>query len=83
MYGYGEFKVILKEVGKDRIAVIRVLREATALTVSEAAELLERAPVTVKEGLTEEDADSIRKRFAEAGATAQVEKERIAGVDYV
>jgi large subunit ribosomal protein L7/L12 len=78
-----EFYVELKAVGADRIDVIRVLRETTALSIAEAVTLLDRVPRTVKEGLSREEAEALQKKLAEAGATAEVIKHSIPGVDYI
>jgi large subunit ribosomal protein L7/L12 len=78
-----EFYVVLKAVGANRVAVIRVLRETTALSIAEAAELLERVPRTVKEGLTREEAEDVQKKLEEAGATAEIMKHSVPGVDYI
>jgi large subunit ribosomal protein L7/L12 len=78
-----ESYVVLNKVGANRIEVIRVLRETIAgLPITEASALLERTPTTVKEGLSREQAEDVQKKLAEAGATAEVRKYSIPGVDY-
>ena len=68
-----EFKVVLKEVGSNKINVIKVVRELTALGLREAKELVEGAPTPVKESIPKDEADSIQKKLEEAGATVAVE----------
>jgi large subunit ribosomal protein L7/L12 len=63
-----EFNVILKEIGDNKIAVIRVVRELTALGLKESKELVESAPNTVKESLTKDDAAAAKAKLEEAGA---------------
>ena len=67
-----EFDVVLKEVGAKKINVIKAVREVTSLGLKEAKELVEGAPKPVKEGVTKEEADEIKKKFEEAGATVEV-----------
>ncbi len=67
-----EFAVILKEVGANKINVIKAVREVTSLGLKEAKDLVDGAPKTIKEGVSKEDAESIRKKFTEAGATVEV-----------
>ncbi|HSE83254.1 MAG TPA: 50S ribosomal protein L7/L12 [Thermodesulfobacteriota bacterium] len=67
-----EFNVVLKAVGDNKIQVIKVVRELTALGLKEAKELVEGAPKTVKEGVKKEEAQSMKKKLEEAGATAEV-----------
>ncbi len=68
-----EFKVMLKEAGANKINVIKAVREVTTLGLREAKELVEGAPVAVKEGIGKEEADDIHKKLQEAGATVAVE----------
>ena len=63
-----EFNVILKEIGDNKIAVIRVVRELTALGLKESKELVESAPNTVKESLNKDDAAAAKAKLEEAGA---------------
>lgn len=63
-----EFDVILKEVGSNKIGVIKVVREVTGLGLKEAKDLVEGAPKAVKEGLPKADAEAAKKKLEEAGA---------------
>ena len=67
-----EFEVTLQGFGESKINVIKAVREVTALGLREAKELVESAPVRVKEGVPKEEADSIKTKLEEAGATAEV-----------
>jgi len=67
-----EYNVILSAVGDKKINVIKVVREVTSLGLKEAKDLVEGAPKPVKEGVSKEEADSIKKKFEEAGATVEV-----------
>jgi large subunit ribosomal protein L7/L12 len=67
-----EFAVILKEVGANKINVIKAVREVTSLGLKEAKDLVDGAPKTVKEGVSKEEAETIKKKFADAGATVEV-----------
>jgi large subunit ribosomal protein L7/L12 len=67
-----EFSVVLKEVGANKINVIKAVREVTSLGLKEAKDLVDGAPKTVKEGVSKEEAENIRKKFTEAGATVEV-----------
>jgi large subunit ribosomal protein L7/L12 len=67
-----EFAVILKEVGANKINVIKAVREVTSLGLKEAKDLVDGAPKTVKEGVNKEEAESIKKKFTDAGATVEV-----------
>ena len=67
-----EFTVVLKEIGANKIAVIKVAREATGLGLSEAKALVDGAPSNVKEGLSKEAATELVNKFKEAGATAEM-----------
>jgi large subunit ribosomal protein L7/L12 len=67
-----EFTVVLKEVGANKINVIKAVREVTSLGLKEAKELVDGAPKTVKEGVSKEEAANIQKKFTEAGATVEV-----------
>jgi large subunit ribosomal protein L7/L12 len=67
-----EFTVVLKEVGANKINVIKAVREVTSLGLKEAKDLVDGAPKTVKEGVTKEESENIKKKFTEAGATVEV-----------
>ena len=67
-----EFTVVLKEVGANKINVIKAVREVTSLGLKEAKDLVDGAPKTVKEGVSKEEAETIKKKFSEAGATVEV-----------
>jgi large subunit ribosomal protein L7/L12 len=67
-----EFSVVLKEVGANKINVIKAVREVTSLGLKEAKDLVDGAPKTVKEGVSKEEAETIKKKFTEAGATVEV-----------
>ena len=67
-----EFSVILKDVGANKINVIKAVREVTSLGLKEAKDLVDGAPKAVKEGVTKEEAETIRKKFTDAGATVEV-----------
>src|SRR6059036_3844756 len=67
-----EFTVVLKEVGANKINVIKAVREVTSLGLKEAKDLVDGAPKTVKEGVGKDEAENIKKKFTEAGATVEV-----------
>lgn len=67
-----EFTVILKEIGENKIAVIKAVREVTTLGLKEAKDLVEGAPKPVKEGVSKEEAATIKKKIEEAGAKVEV-----------
>ena len=67
-----EFDVILQAAGGQKINVIKVVREITALGLKEAKDLVEAAPKAVKEGVSKEEAEAIRAKLADAGATVEV-----------
>jgi large subunit ribosomal protein L7/L12 len=67
-----EFDVVLKAAGEKKINVIKAVREVTSLGLKEAKDLVESAPATVKEGVTKDEAESIKKKFEEAGATMEI-----------
>ena len=67
-----EFNVILAAVGDKKINVIKAVREVTSLGLKEAKDLVEAAPKAIKEGVSKEEADSIKKKFEEAGATVEI-----------
>ncbi len=67
-----EFSVILKDAGTNKINTIKVVREVTALGLKEAKDLVDGAPKTVKEGITKDEAEAIKKKFTDAGAAVDV-----------
>ena len=67
-----EFAVVLKEIGANKINVIKAVREVTSLGLKEAKDLVDGAPKTVKEGVNKEEAENIKKKFTDAGATVEV-----------
>jgi large subunit ribosomal protein L7/L12 len=68
-----EFNVILKTVGDKKINVIKVVREVTSLGLKEAKDLVDGAPKPLKEGVTKEEAEAIKAKFAEVGATIELQ----------
>lgn len=67
-----EFDVILADAGASKINVIKVVREITGLGLKEAKDLVEGAPATVKEGVPKDEAEGIKKKLEEAGASAEI-----------
>ena len=67
-----EFNVILKDVGAEKIKVIKVVRELTGLGLKEAKDLVDGAPKTVKENVTKEEAASMEAKFKEVGAGVEI-----------
>src|SRR6185503_5320626 len=67
-----EFNVVLTAVGGNKIGVIKVVREVTSLGLKEAKDLVEGAPKPVKEGVNKDEAENIKKKFTEAGATVEI-----------
>jgi large subunit ribosomal protein L7/L12 len=67
-----EFTVVLTDVGANKINVIKAVREVTSLGLKEAKDLVEGAPKPVKEGVNKDEAQSIKKKFEEAGAKVDV-----------
>ena len=67
-----EFNVSIKEIGPNKINVIKAVREVTSLGLREAKELVESAPAAVKEGIIRDEADSIKGKLEEAGAVVEV-----------
>ena len=67
-----EFTVILKDVGANKINVIKAVREVTSLGLKEAKDLVDGAPKAVKEGVSKDEAENIKKKFTDAGATVEV-----------
>lgn len=68
-----EFDVTLEDVGGNKIAVIKAVRTATGLGLKEAKDLVESAPAKVKEGVSKDDAEAIKKAFEEAGAKVKID----------
>ncbi len=68
-----EFTVVLKEVGAQKINVIKAVREVTSLGLKEAKDLVDGAPKTVKEGVSKEEAETIKKKFTDAGASVDIQ----------
>ena len=67
-----EFNAVLTDVGPNKILVIKAVRELTGLGLKEAKDLVDAAPKPVKEGVPREEADAVREKLAEAGATVEV-----------
>ena len=67
-----EFDVILKEVGSNKIAVIKVVREVTGLGLKEAKDLVEGAPKAIKEGVAKEEAEELKKKIEASGAKVEL-----------
>ena len=68
-----EYNVVLKEIGAKKINVIKAVRSVTTLGLKEAKELVESAPVSVKEAVSKDDAEEVKKALEEAGAVVAVE----------
>jgi len=68
-----EFNVVLKAIGDNKIPVIKVVREVTGLGLKEAKEVVDGAPSAVKEGLSKEDAEQVKAKLEEVGATVALE----------
>ena len=67
------FDVVLKDAGANKIAVIKVVRDATGLGLKEAKDLVDGAPKTVKEGASKEEAEELKAKFSEAGAIIELQ----------
>ena len=67
-----EFNVILTAIGGNKIGVIKAVREVTSLGLKEAKDLVEAAPKPIKEGVPKDEAENIKKKFTEAGATVEI-----------
>lgn len=67
-----EFEVVLKEVGPEKIKVIKVVREVTGLGLKEAKDVVDGAPKTVKENISKDEANAIAAKFKEVGATVEI-----------
>jgi len=66
------FDIVLKEAGANKIGVIKVVRGLTELGLKEAKDLVDSAPQTIKEGVSKDEAEDIKKQFEEAGATVEL-----------
>ena len=67
-----EFNVVLTSFGANKVSVIKAVREITGLGLKEAKDMVEGAPQVVKEGIAKADADALKKKLEEAGATAEI-----------
>jgi large subunit ribosomal protein L7/L12 len=67
-----EFTVVLSAVGSNKINVIKAVREVTSLGLKEAKDLVDNAPKPIKEGISKEEAETLKTKFTEAGATVEV-----------
>ena len=67
-----EFNVVLTAIGANKINVIKAVREVTSLGLKEAKDLVDGAPKPIKEGVNKEEAEAIKKKFTEAGATVEI-----------
>lgn len=67
-----EFNVILTAIGGNKIGVIKAVREVTSLGLKEAKDLVEGAPKPIKEGVNKDEAENIKKKFTDAGATVEI-----------
>ena len=67
-----EFEVVLANAGAEKIKVIKVVREITGLGLKEAKELVDGAPKTLKEGVSKEDAEAMKAKLSEVGATVEI-----------
>ena len=67
-----EFDAVLTDVGANKILVIKAVRELTGLGLKEAKDLVDAAPKAVREGVTKEDAEAVKEKLAEAGATVEI-----------
>ncbi len=67
-----EFDVVITDVGANKIAVIKAVREATGLGLKEAKEIVDGAPSTIKEAMPTADAEALKEKLAEAGATVEL-----------
>jgi large subunit ribosomal protein L7/L12 len=68
-----EWTVVLKDMGANKINVIKAVREVTTLGLKEAKDLVESAPTNVKEGVPKEEAEAVRAKLADAGATVELQ----------
>ena len=67
-----EFNVVMSSFGSNKVGVIKAIRAITGLGLKEAKDMVEGAPVTVKEGVSKEDADNMKKQLEEAGASVEI-----------
>ena len=67
-----EFDVVLKSFGSNKVAVIKAVREATGLGLKEAKELVEKAPAPLKEGISKDESEDLKKKLEEAGAEVEI-----------
>ena len=67
-----EFSVVLTGVGSNKINVIKAVREVTSLGLKEAKDLVDKVPKPIKEGVSKEESETLKKKFTEAGATVEV-----------
>ncbi len=67
-----EFDVVLASAGSEKIKVIKVVRELTGLGLKEAKEVVDGAPKTIKEGVSKDDAEAMKAKLAEVGATVEI-----------
>jgi large subunit ribosomal protein L7/L12 len=67
-----EFSVVLKDVGANKINVIKAVREVTSLGLKEAKDLVDGTPKTIKDGVSKDEAETIKKKFTEAGAAVEI-----------
>lgn len=67
------FNVVLKDAGANKIQVIKVVRDATGLGLKEAKDLVDGAPKTIKENVSKDDAEALKAKFAEVGATVELQ----------
>lgn len=67
-----EFNVVMTSFGANKIGVIKVVRELTGLGLKEAKDMVEAIPATVKEGISKDEAETVKKKLVEAGATVEV-----------
>ena len=67
-----EFDVILTDIGSKKIQVIKAVREVSSLGLKEAKDLVEAAPKPIKEGVSKEEAETLKKKFEDAGATVEI-----------
>ncbi|MBC5864510.1 50S ribosomal protein L7/L12 [Flavobacterium sp. F-328] len=67
-----EFTVVLKEAGASKLAVVKLVKELTGLGLKEAKDVVDSAPSTVKEGVTKEEAEGLKKSLEEAGAVVEL-----------
>ncbi len=74
-----EFNVTLKDVGANKIAVIKAVREVTSLGLKEAKDLVESAPKPIKEGVSKEESDEIKSKIEASGASVEISQKKIDG----